>query len=72
MCNINSALGVQFNLLSFMWKLFNGKLNKFTNRPKSVVEEEGDGWDGEEQRNMKSKQSVHDEFSAEYKSEWLE
>lgn len=28
MCNINSALGIEFNLLSFMGKLFNGKLNR--------------------------------------------
>lgn len=27
MCNINSAPGIEFNLLSFMGKLFNGKLN---------------------------------------------
>lgn len=28
MCNINSALGIEFNLLSFMGKLFKGKLNR--------------------------------------------
>lgn len=32
MCNINSALGIEFNLLSFMGKLFKGKLNRRAQR----------------------------------------
>lgn len=66
MCNINSALGIEFNLLSFMGKLFKGKLNRraqrwwWSRRRSSHTHHAAQGWPrhnrgGGEEHDNKSK-----------------